>query len=314
VGRYYPYGEDRDNTANDAVKFATYTRDAVSGLDYADQRYFSSMNARFTTSDPLDASASVQSPGSWNRYSYALNDPVNGMDPLGLFELITTAPASQILTTQQVCAMSPMYSMCIGYAGNAISVALLSMQSTSKPQWDALAKSELANIASGSFRSKPQCDKFFASLAAAGGVSEASLEDAVVKTATDSENYVYDGVGSSTLLTQPSFPNVASPGVSTVGQWFAANPGAQALSQFNGSAIWINAGDWGPQLGGLVSSTFSGNYGLGTLLHELLHKQSVDGGFTHDQMAAALAAAGISPGDYGLGRNAISDQLGRICF
>ena len=40
VGGYYPYGEDRTATANDAIQFATYTRDSVSGLDYAEQRYY----------------------------------------------------------------------------------------------------------------------------------------------------------------------------------------------------------------------------------------------------------------------------------
>src|SRR5436305_15178284 len=42
VGSYFPYGEDRGSLSNDAVKFASYTRDSVSGMDYADQRYYSS--------------------------------------------------------------------------------------------------------------------------------------------------------------------------------------------------------------------------------------------------------------------------------
>jgi hypothetical protein len=38
---FYPYGEDRGTAEpNDALKFATYTRDAATGLDYADQRYY----------------------------------------------------------------------------------------------------------------------------------------------------------------------------------------------------------------------------------------------------------------------------------
>ena len=40
AGKYYPYGEDRGTPiANDQVKYATYTRDSATGLDYADQRY-----------------------------------------------------------------------------------------------------------------------------------------------------------------------------------------------------------------------------------------------------------------------------------
>src|SRR5690348_1839749 len=55
IGKYYPYGEERNYSAlpNDQVKFATYTRDGVSGLDYADQRYYTSQLGRFMTPDPL---------------------------------------------------------------------------------------------------------------------------------------------------------------------------------------------------------------------------------------------------------------------
>ncbi len=40
-GKYYPYGQERPSaTTNGSEKFATYFRDAETGLDYADQRYF----------------------------------------------------------------------------------------------------------------------------------------------------------------------------------------------------------------------------------------------------------------------------------
>src|ERR1051326_4849671 len=69
-GTYYPYGEDRSvqNPANDNVKFATYTRDAATGLDYADQRYYASTFGRFMTPDPYRASAGPSDSQSWNRY------------------------------------------------------------------------------------------------------------------------------------------------------------------------------------------------------------------------------------------------------
>jgi hypothetical protein len=34
---YLPYGEELTASANDRIKFATYTRDGSTGLDYADQ-------------------------------------------------------------------------------------------------------------------------------------------------------------------------------------------------------------------------------------------------------------------------------------
>jgi hypothetical protein len=48
------------------------------------QRYYASAYGRFNTPDPYGGSAGPTDPGSWNRYSYALGDPVNGNDPRGL--------------------------------------------------------------------------------------------------------------------------------------------------------------------------------------------------------------------------------------
>lgn len=87
IGKYYPYGEEKGTaTANDALKFATYTRDAATGLDYADQRYYSSQFGRFMSADPYMASGGAGDPGSWNRYAYVGDDPSNYYDPAGLFK------------------------------------------------------------------------------------------------------------------------------------------------------------------------------------------------------------------------------------
>jgi RHS repeat-associated protein len=82
---YFPYGEERGTpTGNDTYKFATYWRDSTTGLDYADQRYYSSSYGRFPTPDPYVASGGPAKPSSWNRYSYVEADPVNHNDPRGL--------------------------------------------------------------------------------------------------------------------------------------------------------------------------------------------------------------------------------------
>lgn len=65
-------------------KFTGYERDAETNLDYAQARYFASAQGRFTGVDPLMASASVGSPQTWNRYSYALNNPLKNTDPSGM--------------------------------------------------------------------------------------------------------------------------------------------------------------------------------------------------------------------------------------
>ena len=40
VARYYPFGDEISSTSNDRTKFGTYMRDAPTGLDYANQRYY----------------------------------------------------------------------------------------------------------------------------------------------------------------------------------------------------------------------------------------------------------------------------------
>ena len=91
VGKYYPYGEERNSPQlpNDQVKFATYTRDSATGNDYADQRYYTSVLGRFMTPDPYrgtgGGSGDANNPQSWNRYAYVIGDPINWTDSSGQF-------------------------------------------------------------------------------------------------------------------------------------------------------------------------------------------------------------------------------------
>jgi RHS repeat-associated protein len=80
----YPYGVEYSLTANDREKYATYTRDSATGLDYAMNRYYSSQWGRFLSPDPSGASIAPGNPQSWNRYVYVSGDPANHADPTGL--------------------------------------------------------------------------------------------------------------------------------------------------------------------------------------------------------------------------------------
>ena len=83
-GKYYPFGEQRGTPSSDNTeKFATYYRDGDTGLDYAENRYYSSVSGRFASPDP-SASVTFVAPLSWNLYSYSMGDPVNWLDPSGL--------------------------------------------------------------------------------------------------------------------------------------------------------------------------------------------------------------------------------------
>src|SRR5262249_4619260 len=81
---YLPFGYEKNSEMGpNNYKFGTYARDAEgSALDYAHFRYYSSQFMRFMSPDPLSGDAA--NPQSLNRYCYAVNNPVNLIDPFGL--------------------------------------------------------------------------------------------------------------------------------------------------------------------------------------------------------------------------------------
>jgi RHS repeat-associated protein len=95
---YLPFGEElftgtggRTTTqgySGDSVRqhFTGYEADAETGLNFAEARYQSPTQGRFTSVDPLGASATVLNPQSFNRYSYVLNNPTNLTDPTGMMQ------------------------------------------------------------------------------------------------------------------------------------------------------------------------------------------------------------------------------------
>ncbi len=83
---YLPYGEELNATASDIIKFATYTRDESTGLDSADQRFYTiytSQFGRFMSADRFKQAAKANNSGSWNKYSYTRGDPVTRGDRKG---------------------------------------------------------------------------------------------------------------------------------------------------------------------------------------------------------------------------------------
>jgi RHS repeat-associated protein len=82
--QFLPYGDEITSTSNDRTKFATYTRDSYTGLDYADQRFYASTYGNYTTPDPSMDNVDYRNPISWNAYSYTMGDPINANDPSGM--------------------------------------------------------------------------------------------------------------------------------------------------------------------------------------------------------------------------------------
>lgn len=71
--------------------YTGYEKDSESGLDFAQARYYNPTHGRFTSVDPMTASATIRNPQTFNRYSYVLNSPYKFVDPLGLISSSTGA-------------------------------------------------------------------------------------------------------------------------------------------------------------------------------------------------------------------------------
>jgi RHS repeat-associated protein len=89
---YLPFGEElpsniggRNYNVWDGLRhqFTQKERDMETGLDYYGARYFASAQGRFTSADPMELSARMGNPQTWNRYSYVSNQPTRLIDPFG---------------------------------------------------------------------------------------------------------------------------------------------------------------------------------------------------------------------------------------
>lgn len=75
-------------------RFTSYDRSDTTKLDYAANRHYSSAQGRFTQADPIGmSSVYLANPQSLNLYAYCLNDPINYIDPSGLFAYLPAISA-----------------------------------------------------------------------------------------------------------------------------------------------------------------------------------------------------------------------------
>jgi RHS repeat-associated protein len=92
-GTFLPYGYEMNaSSAENRFKFTGHERDGESGesgLDHTWFRQYASKTGRWMTPDPGGlAVVDPFNPQSWNRYAYVNNNPLNSVDPLGLYCLI----------------------------------------------------------------------------------------------------------------------------------------------------------------------------------------------------------------------------------
>ena len=90
---YLPFGQEwNPQITVNHYKFTGKERDSESGLDNFGARYDSSQYGRFMTPDPFNPfalkprafNAWISNPQRWNKYAYALNNPLSMIDPDGM--------------------------------------------------------------------------------------------------------------------------------------------------------------------------------------------------------------------------------------
>jgi len=84
---YYPFGGEQgvlNNTIDNRYKFTGLERDGETGNDATQFRMYESNLGRWMTPDPV--AGDISNPQSLNRYAYVFNNPVNFIDPLGLYK------------------------------------------------------------------------------------------------------------------------------------------------------------------------------------------------------------------------------------
>jgi RHS repeat-associated protein len=81
---YWAFGETGDALSADATRFAGKGRDPESLLSYSGARYYMDRTGRFGSTDPVSADLlRMVEPQRWNKYSYALVNPLRFQDPDG---------------------------------------------------------------------------------------------------------------------------------------------------------------------------------------------------------------------------------------
>jgi len=105
--KYYPFGLEAEGWGGQAgrTKFAGHERDEGVGFDYMLARYYSGGLARFVSADPAARfRENLTKPQRWNRYAYALNNPLKYFDLDGLDVTVAAIARQDVLYAYQSSA------------------------------------------------------------------------------------------------------------------------------------------------------------------------------------------------------------------
>jgi len=302
-GGYYPYGEAQTAGFNDQDRFATYYRDGTSLLDYARNRYYSSMQGRFMSADPYRASGGPADPGSWNRYAYTRGDPVNRVDPFGLDDCIPSPGIDFCVTGTGTGSTISTYP--VNYA-SAASTGYLAFhrkaRTNSTYDWVqklGMAANSLSKISQDDL--PHPCDQDIASLTQAsnGKITWSSIEGAVNKLVAyngKTSTFLYNDV----FQNSPNYVAGRTPGF-TVANYFDRNRGTNALTILGGNALGMSVVFFRPSF--VANNSPAGNEAL--LMHEMLHTLDLE----DPEIENALGISG-SHGSADIDKAFLSDCFG----
>ncbi len=263
-GSFFPWGEAKGGyNPQDTWNFATYWQDSASGLDYANNRYYSNAYGRFMTPDSY--SGGTADPQSWNKYSYTRGDPVNRSDPAGLGD--TGDPCN--ICIKVIGTPPPDVTVSLGTFGSG------GLRSLNRP--GSSCQTAAANIAQYQASMNAVADSaltlnmwaYFGNVVSLALQALGSPDCAAVYNTTGTSDYTPQMVLQSML-----------PGAAPFGYWFGTigfAPNSQAF------AAATQVGGWVPGYGwsfanisintGSTGDFFNGNLvnSVDTLLHELGH-------------------------------------------
>jgi RHS repeat-associated protein len=96
-GEYKPFGEVNVGTEDrvNNFRFAGQYYDAEIGLPYNWHRYYDPKTGRYLTPDPIGLAGGI------NLFGYVLNNPINKIDPLGLFDIYIFDSSSKNSSTYE---------------------------------------------------------------------------------------------------------------------------------------------------------------------------------------------------------------------
>ncbi|MGC1783102.1 MAG: RHS repeat-associated core domain-containing protein [Acidobacteriaceae bacterium] len=95
---FLPFGQTLTETTSDSFQFTGLPQDTENSSYHADFRNFSTQQGRWLSPDPYNGSYDITNPQSFNRYSYALNNPMAFIDPSGLDPSCSWRSVDGILT------------------------------------------------------------------------------------------------------------------------------------------------------------------------------------------------------------------------